>query len=245
MTPILQAKNLTVKTEGKVILNDFSLSVMEGTIEALMGPNGSGKSTFAHVIMGNPKFEVVSGQLFFKGIDITELKTEERARLGIFLAFQYPVSIDGVSLINLLYTLRSAQDAIAPFGLEEEVQKTLDSLKLPSEFMDRSLNQGASGGEKKKGEIVQMELLNPSLVILDEVDSGLDVDALKLVADEVSAMKEKGVTFIVITHYPRLLEFLKPDAVYICKNGAIHSKGGYELVDQLEDTGYEGLADAK
>lgn len=242
MQPLLQAKNLTVKTDNKVILNDFSLTIEDGAIEALMGPNGSGKSTFAYVLMGHPKYEVVSGELWFRGVDITALKTEDRAKLGIFLAFQYPVAIEGVSLINLLYTLRSAQDAVAPFGLEEEVQKSLDTLGLPSEFMDRSLNQGASGGEKKKGEIAQMHLLSPSLVVLDEVDSGLDVDALKLVANEVNKMKAKGVAFIVITHYPRLLEFLTPDRVNICKKGTIVRQGGRELVHEIENNGYEGFA---
>lgn len=238
MSFILESKNLDVITEGKSILGDFSLSVEEGKIEALMGPNGSGKSSFACALMGHPKYEVASGEILFKGQDITNLKTEERAKLGMFLAFQYPISIEGVSLANLLYSAQAGQN---PFGMEEEIEKTFERLNLSSELADRSINQGASGGEKKKVELAQMILLNPSFVILDEVDSGLDVDSLKIVAEEVKRMNETGVTFLVITHYPRLLEFLKPDKVHICKAGRVQKSGGVEVVEQIEKSGYAGV----
>lgn len=235
MPSILEAKNLSVRTEGKIILEDFSLCVEEGKIEALMGPNGSGKSTLAYVLMGHPKYEVLSGEILFKAQDITTMKTEDRSKLGMFLAFQYPASIEGVSLANLLY---SAQSSGGSFGLEEEIEGTFEKLNLSPELADRSINQGSSGGEKKKTEIAQMIILNPQFVILDEVDSGLDVDSLKIVAQEVKRMNEMGVTFLVITHYPRLLEFLKPDKVHICKLGRLSKSGGAEVVKQIEEKGY-------
>jgi Fe-S cluster assembly ATP-binding protein len=244
---MLSIKNLQAKIDEKTILKGINLDVRPGEVHAIMGPNGSGKSTLSHVLAGRSGYEVISGSVHFKGKDLLEMKPEERAREGVFLAFQYPVEIPGVSNI---YLLKAALNAIRKFHGESEVDamefmqlaKTkIKSLNLDEQFLYRGVNEGFSGGEKKRNEILQMAILQPSLCILDETDSGLDIDALKIVADGVNSLRSPSRSFIMVTHYQRLLDYIKPDYVHVLANGRIIRSGGPELAKELEQKGYGWL----
>ncbi len=248
---MLEIKDLKVKVEDKQILNGLSLSVKAGEIHAIMGPNGSGKSTLAHVLAGREGYEIVSGEVKFEGKDLLALSPEERARLGIFLAFQYPVEIPGV---NNTYFLKAALNATRKARGEEEldavdflelVKTKLKSLKMDDSMLQRAVNEGFSGGEKKKNEVLQMAVLDPKLAILDETDSGLDIDALKVVADGVNALKSKDKAALVVTHYQRLLDYIVPDKVHVLAGGKIVKTGGKELALELEKKGYGWITGEK
>jgi len=243
---VLKINNLKAKVGKKSILNDFSLDIKPGEVHAIMGPNGSGKSTLSNILSGKKGYDV-SGEIKFEGIDLFSLETEERAHKGIFLAFQYPLEIPGV---NTNIFLKTSLNAIRKARGEKEldaleflklVKQKSKELKFDEEKLNRQLNVGFSGGEKKKNEILQMSILNPKLSILDETDSGLDIDALKTVAQGVNALRKKNNSFLIITHYQRLLDYIKPDHVHVLMNGKITKSGGPELALELEKKGYEGL----
>jgi Fe-S cluster assembly ATP-binding protein len=226
----------------KEILTGVTLSINSGETHAIMGPNGSGKSTLAYTIAGHPRYTVVSGQILLDGVNVLEMSVDERARAGLFLAMQYPVEIPGVSVSNFLRTAKTAIDGEAPslrtWG--KEVKKAMTDLKMDESFAARNVNEGFSGGEKKRHEIVQMELLKPAFAVLDETDSGLDVDALKVVSEGVNRVKEEtGMGVLLITHYTRILRYIRPDYVHVFVNGAIAEEGGPELADRLEEEGYD------
>jgi len=242
----LEIKNLKVKIEDKLILKGVNLKIKIGEIHAIMGPNGSGKSTLAHVIMGHPSYEVVEGEVRINGTNILELDPEERAKLGIFLAFQYPVAIPGVKTLEFL---RSAVNnirqergmPIIPYGqFLSSFKNALETLQLDTQFMYRYLNEGFSGGEKKRFEIVQMLMLDPKFVILDEVDSGLDIDSVKVVAKVINQISSKIGT-LIITHYRRILDYIEPHYVHVMIDGKIVASGGPELAHKLEEKGYKWL----
>ena len=236
-------KNLNVNIEDKPILKDYNLSINPGEIHAIMGPNGTGKSTLSKVIMGNKNYKVTSGDIIVDGKSILSLETDERARLGIFLVYQNPVSIEGISNSEFIRTsLNSINDK--PVGLYEFVQKMekgMNELKMDSSMMHRSLNQGFSGGERKKNEILQMKFLKPKFVILDELDSGLDVDSLKIVCDNINDYLKNNpdTSLLLITHYTRILEYIKPDYVHMMKDGTISLSGDYNLAKKIEKNGYD------
>ena len=237
----LKIKNLTVQIENKKILNNFNLEIKSGEVHAIMGPNGTGKSTLTKVIMGNPNYQIIGGDILFDDKNINDLKTDERARLGIFLGMQSPIEIEGVSNADFLRTdLRSKDDNFKLFDFIKELDTTVDKLKMNKDMIHRGINQGFSGGERKKNEILQMYILKPNIVMLDEIDSGLDVDSLKLIGNSVTdySQKEKPAV-LLITHYNRLLEYIKPDFVHIMKNGQIIKTGNYSLVKEIEENGYE------
>ena len=243
---MLKINNLKAKVGEKSILNDFSLDIKPGEVHAIMGPNGSGKSTLSNILSGKKGYDV-SGEIKFEGIDLFSLETEERAHKGIFLAFQYPLEIPGVNtnifLKTSLNAIRKARGENELDALEflKLVKQKSKELKFDEEKLNRQLNVGFSGGEKKKNEILQMSILNPKLSILDETDSGLDIDALKIVAQGVNALRKKNNSFLIITHYQRLLDYIKPDHVHVLMNGKITKSGGPELALELEKKGYEGL----
>jgi len=247
MTNMLKIKNLHAMIEEKEILKGINLEVNSGEIHAVMGPNGSGKSTLASVLSGNPKYEVTRGTILFKDKDLLEMEPEDRAREGIFLSFQYPVEIPGVSMVNFM---RAAVNEQRKYRNEEPISAT-DFLKLmrdkrellgmDSALVSRSVNEGFSGGEKKENEIFQMAMLNPLLSILDETDSGLDIDALRVVAAGVNKLQSKDNATILITHYQRLLEYIKPDHVHVLYAGKIIKSGGPDLAIELEKRGYDWL----
>jgi Fe-S cluster assembly ATP-binding protein len=244
---MLSIKNLQASVDGKEILKGIDLEVKAGEIHAIMGPNGSGKSTFSSVLAGKEEYQVTAGEVQFNGKDLLEMPAEERAREGLFLAFQYPVEIPGVSNINFLKT--AVNEIRAHKGMEPMPPKEfLDLIKskqklveLDAKLVSRSVNEGFSGGEKKRNEIFQMAMLEPQLAILDETDSGLDIDALKIVANGVNTLRNKNNAFIIITHYQRLLEYIVPDFVHILYNGRIVKSGGRELALELEQKGYEEI----
>ncbi|MEK6823670.1 MAG: Fe-S cluster assembly ATPase SufC [Nanoarchaeota archaeon] len=237
---MLEIKNLHVEVEGKEILKGINLKFEKGKIHALMGPNGSGKSTLANVIMGNPKYKITKGKILFGGKDITKLNPNERAKKGIFLSFQNPSEIEGVTISNFLRTILNISriKKISVLDFHKLLKEKLKFLKMPENFSERYLNQGFSGGEKKKSEILQLVVLNPKVAILDETDSGLDIDSLKLIASKVNRLMNKNKIIIIITHYKRILEYLKPDKLFVMINGKIALKGGRELVNKLEKKGY-------
>tara|TARA_B100002003_G_C14141911_1_gene549041 strand:+ start:805 stop:1539 length:735 start_codon:yes stop_codon:yes gene_type:complete len=237
---ILEIKDLHVSIEDKEILKGVSLKLDLGKITAFMGPNGSGKSTLANVIMGNPKYKVTKGKILFNKKDITKLSPDERAKAGLFMSFQYPSEIAGITISNFLRTAIDAQrkEKIPIPAYMKLVQEKLALLKMDKSFLKRYLNEGFSGGEKKRAEILQMLMLDPKLAILDETDSGLDIDALKAVAEGVNAFMNKDKAILIITHYKRILEHVKPDKLVILVNGKIALEGTGKLVDKLEEKGY-------
>ena len=243
-TLVISDLHVDVLTEDgpKEILKGVNLTINPGEVHAIMGPNGSGKSTLAYAMAGHPKYEITSGSVTLDGLELTELSVDERARAGLFLAMQYPVEVPGVSVANFLRTAKTALDGEAPKVRTwvKDVQKALASMQLDKSFAARSVNEGFSGGEKKRHEIAQLELLNPKAAILDETDSGLDIDALRVVADGVNrytGQGDRGV--LLITHYTRILNYIKPDFVHVYVDGRVVAAGGPELADKLEETGYD------
>jgi len=244
---LLEIKNLHAKVEGKEILKGINLSVNKGEVHAIMGPNGSGKSTLAQVLAGREEYEITKGEVFYNGKNLLELSPEDRAREGVFLAFQYPIEIPGVSNTNLLKT---AMNEIRKYKGQEELdamefltllKEKMKIVELDQSLISRSVNEGFSGGEKKKNEIFQMAVLDPMLSILDETDSGLDIDALRIVANGVNKLKSENNATIVVTHYQRLLNYIVPDYVHVLYKGKIVKSGGKELALQLEEKGYDWL----
>jgi len=244
---MLKIKNLHAGIEGHEILQGINLDVKPGEIHAIMGPNGSGKSTLASVIAGKEDYEITEGEILFNDEDISELDPEERAHKGIFLSFQYPVEIPGVTVTNFIRTAinesRKAQKLEEMSGAEmlKLIREKADLLEIDRRFLSRSLNEGFSGGEKKRNEIFQMAMLDPQLAILDETDSGLDIDALRIVANGVNTLKTENNAVVLITHYQRLLEYIVPDFVHVIMNGKIVKSGGKELAYELEEKGYDWL----
>ncbi|MBS8226673.1 Fe-S cluster assembly ATPase SufC [Vannielia litorea] len=246
---MLEIKNLHVKLEeeDKQILKGVDLTVETGKVHAIMGPNGSGKSTLSYVLAGREGYEVTEGSAVMDGVDLLDLETEERAAEGLFLAFQYPVEIPGVSNMTFLRTAVNAQrkargeDEMSATDFLKEVRAKAKSLKIDAEMLKRPVNMGFSGGEKKRNEILQMAMLAPKMCVLDETDSGLDVDAMKLVADGVNALRSEGRSFLVITHYQRLLDHIKPDVVHIMADGRIVKMGGPDLALEVEHNGYADI----
>lgn len=243
----LEIKDLHVSIEGKEILKGVDLAISKGEIHSLMGPNGSGKSTLALALMGHPKYQVTQGQIFFKGQNILELEPDERARLGLFLAFQYPLEIPGVSLSRFLWTTLNARQgaqttAGGVIGFGKLLKEKLELLKMDQAFAGRYLNAGFSGGEKKRAEIMQMAILKPEIAILDEPDSGLDIDSVKIVAQAIEQMRGPDFGALVITHYQRILNYLRPDIVHVILDGRIVKTGGWELALELEAKGYDWLS---
>jgi Fe-S cluster assembly ATP-binding protein len=239
----LQIENLHVRTEEREILHGVDLNVEKGETHALMGPNGSGKSTLANTLMGNPQYEITEGKILLDGEDITEADPDERARAGLFLAFQYPATIPGVSVANFLRMAINAgrEEPIKVKEFGQILGKHMELLKIDRAFTSRYLNEGFSGGEKKRAEILQLAMLEPSYAVLDETDSGLDIDALRIVSDGVNAMRDPGRGFLIITHYTRILSYVKPEFVHIMLDGKIVREGGPELADTLEEKGYEWI----
>lgn len=240
---MLKIKNLKVAVDGKEILKGVDLSLEKGKVLALMGPNGSGKSSLASTIIGNPKYEVKEGKIIFDGGDLLTLTPDERANKGIYMAFQYPVAIPGVTVREMLLTAlrqKNKEIKVSALELKKIVEIEAEKLFLSPELLNRGLNEGFSGGEKKKMEILQMRILKPRLLILDEIDSGLDIDALATIAKNVDEMvREYGMSVLVITHYQRVLTYLNPDSVAVMKDGLIVERGGKEIVDRLEKSGYQ------
>ena len=242
---ILSIKDLHASVEDQEILHGVNLLVKEGEIHAIMGRNGSGKSTLSKVIAGHPSYKVLSGSIQFKGKNILELEPEERARIGIFLGFQYPVEIPGVSNLEFLRVATNSRrkellkSELDTFQFEDLVKQRLKIVEMNPAFLERSVNEGFSGGEKKRNEILQMALLEPVISILDETDSGLDIDALKIVTDGVNKLKTKNNSFLIITHYQKLLDYIKPDYVHVMVNGSIVKSGGPEIAAQIEKDGFQ------
>jgi Fe-S cluster assembly ATP-binding protein len=245
----LEIRNLHVRAGEKDILRGLDLTVRSGEIHALMGPNGSGKSTLANAIMGHPNLEVTEGQVLFDGQDITEAEPDERARMGLFMAFQYPVAVPGVTVTKYLRTMMNAhresrnEEPIALRDFRQTVEAAMKLVSVPREFSSRYLNEGFSGGEKKRMEILQLALQLPSLAILDETDSGLDIDALRVVANGVNAVAGPDMGVLIITHYQRILHLVQPSHVNVMYQGRIVREGGPELVDLLEAKGYGWITD--
>jgi Fe-S cluster assembly ATP-binding protein len=245
----LEIRNLHVRAGEKDILRGLDLSVDRGEIHALMGPNGSGKSTLANVIMGHPNLEVTDGQIFFKGEDITEAEPDERARMGLFMAFQYPIAVPGVTVTKYLRTVLNAhreaggEEPIPLKEFRETVEAAMKLTNVPRDFSARYLNEGFSGGEKKRMEILQLALQRPEMAILDETDSGLDIDALRVVANGVNSVAGPDMGVLIITHYQRILHLVQPSHVHVMFQGRIVKEGGPDLVTELEAKGYGWIAD--
>ena len=238
---MLEIKNLRASVEDTEILKGVDLKINPGEVHAIMGPNGSGKSTLANVVMGNPVYEITEGNIIFEGKDITEEPVDNRAKLGMFLAFQYPESIPGVTIVNMLKTALTniEETEYTTLELRLKVAESMEQLGLSADFAERYLNEGFSGGERKRNEILQLAVLDPKLAILDETDSGLDVDGLRVVGEGVSKLKNDNKGYLVVTHYQRLLEYIKPDFVHVFVDGKIVESGGIKLSDKLEKDGYE------
>jgi len=249
MIALLEVKGLKVQVEDNEILYGLDLVVNEGEVHAIMGPNGSGKSTLSHVIAGKPGYEVTGGEILFRGEDLLEMEPDERAAKGVFLAFQYPVEIPGVATMTFLRTALNAQRKARGEGelstpdFLKKVREVAARLNIPQDMLRRGVNVGFSGGEKKRNEVLQMALFEPSLCILDEMDSGLDIDALRIAADGVNALRSKDRAMIVITHYQRLLNYIIPDFVHVMSRGRVVKSGGKELALELEESGYAQFED--
>ncbi|WP_077615255.1 Fe-S cluster assembly ATPase SufC [Caenibacillus caldisaponilyticus] len=243
--PTLKIEDLHVSIEGKEIVKGFSLEIKGGEIHAVMGPNGTGKSTLASALMGHPKYEITGGKVTFDGQDLLEMEVDERARAGLFLAMQYPSEISGVTNADFLRTAINARrgegNEIPVMQFIKKLDEKMKLLDIDEEFANRYLNEGFSGGEKKRNEILQLMMLEPKIAILDEIDSGLDIDALKIVAKGVNAMRSPEFGCLIITHYQRLLNYIKPDKVHVMMQGRIVKSGGPELAERLEAEGYDGL----
>ena len=240
---MLEIKNLFVKTadDNTKILNDFNINIKKGEIHALMGPNGTGKSTLSKVIFNSNKYKKEKGNIIFLGEDITNLKTDEIARKGIFLSNQLPPEIDGVTTADFLRTIINTNKDVSLLDYIKKIEKTSKELKMDDKMIHRSINKGFSGGEKKKNEILQMKMLEPKFIILDEIDSGLDVDSLRIVCENVNDYlnNHKDTSVLIITHYPRILEYIKPDYVHVMTDGKIQKTGTYELALEIEKEGYK------
>ncbi len=248
MVDILEIKNLNVAVEGKQIIKNLNLTIKRGEIHALMGPNGSGKSTLAYAIMGHPKYEITSGQVLFNGQDVTEMKIYERAKLGLFTGLQYPIEIPGVTMMHFLRTayehakFEDVDDAPDFDEFLEIVESKLEILNMNESFLERYVNAGFSGGEKKKAEILQLLLLEPKIAILDETDSGLDVDALRDISKAINKIfEETSPGILLITHYQRILNYIKPHHVHVMINGHVVLSGGPELAKEIEEKGYDWI----
>lgn len=243
MSNTLEITNLNVSIGDKQILKDFSLTIPKGEVHAIMGPNGTGKSTLAKAIAGHPDYEITSGEVLLDGVSILDMEPDERSRAGLFLAFQYPMEIPGVSIANFI---RAAKKARLPEGEDlnapayyKDLYAKMDMLQIDRKFTARSINDGFSGGEKKRCEILQMAMLEPSYAVLDETDSGLDIDALKIVSDGVNTLRGENMGVLVITHYQRLLDYIVPDVVHVMYDGRIVKSGDKDLALELESKGYE------
>ena len=231
---MLEIKDLTVKVENKIVLNKFNLTINDGEVHVIMGPNGVGKSTLTKVIMADPNYTVLNGDILYNGKSILKLTTDERARLGIFLAMQNPIEINGVTNSDFLRTALSSKEGknVNLYSFIKKIDKAKSDLKMPDEMVHRSVNKGFSGGERKKNEILQMLMLEPSFIMLDEIDSGVDVDALKIVSENINS------SYLIITHYTHLLKYVKPDFVHVVKDGKIIKTGDYELAQKIENNGF-------
>jgi Fe-S cluster assembly ATP-binding protein len=242
---LLTIKNLSVSIENKTILNNFNLVINPNEIHIIMGPNGSGKSTLSKVLAGHPAYEIKNGSIIFQEKNLLEMSLEKRAHEGLFLAFQYPIEISGVTnfdFLRIAYNEKQKykqEKELDPLEFMEKIQILLKRLKVKTEFLERNVNEGFSGGEKKRNEILQMLLLSPNLIILDEIDSGLDIDAIKLICEEIVNNRQPNSSMLIITHYPKILEYFQPTHVHILMNGKIKKTGKLELVEQLEKGGYE------
>jgi Fe-S cluster assembly ATP-binding protein len=245
---MIEIKNLSATTDNKRILKGVNLTIKAGEIHAVMGPNGAGKSTLAKVLAGHPAYEITEGEVWFKGQNLLELEPEERAHLGLFMSFQYPIEIPGVSNLQFLRisynAIRKAKGLpeMSQTDFETLVDEKMDMMDIKKEFKERNLNEGFSGGEKKRNEILQMAVLAPDLAILDETDSGLDIDAMRIVASGVNNIMNDGMGLLLITHYQRLLNYIKPHVVHVMLDGKIVQSGGPELALELEEKGYDWLA---
>jgi Fe-S cluster assembly ATP-binding protein len=238
---MLKIEDLQVEIDGQEIVKGLDLEVGKGEIHAIMGPNGSGKSTLANVLMGHPRYEVTGGSITFQGEDVFELEPDERAKLGLFLAFQYPSEVPGVSVANFLRTAVNSvrEEDLSPMEMYRLIQEKMSIMQMDPKFAERYLNEGFSGGEKKRNEILQMLMLDPKLAIMDETDSGLDIDALQVVAKGVNEMKGPEFSAVIITHYQRILRYIEPDRVHVMLDGRLVTSGGKELADDLEEKGYD------
>ncbi len=242
---LLEVKNLHAGIDGKAILKGLNLQINKGEVHAIMGPNGSGKSTLAKVLAGHPTYEVLSGEIIFEGADLLDLDPDERARAGVFMAFQYPIEIPGVSnsqFLRLAYNEKMkhlGEEELDPLEFNDLLKERAKIVDMDSSFFKRSVNEGFSGGEKKRNEILQMAVLQPKLAILDETDSGLDIDALRIVAEGVNKLRNADKAIILVTHYQRLLNYITPDFVHVLADGRIVKEGGKELALELEEKGYD------
>ncbi|MGF0095665.1 Fe-S cluster assembly ATPase SufC [Peptoniphilus sp. SGI.035] len=243
MTELLRIENLSAGVEDKEILKNINLKINYGEVHVIMGPNGSGKSTLANVIMDNPVYNVTSGKIFFDGEDITDLTTDKRANKGLFMSFQTPEEVPGISVENFIRTAKSLKEdkTISILKFKKEIKKEMEELKMDSSYAERYLNVGFSGGEKKKNEILQMLMLNPKLAILDETDSGLDVDATRIVSRGIEKFLNKGNAVLIITHHKELIDNIKPDFVHVILDGQIVKEGDASLIDKIEEDGFNWI----